>query len=959
MLRNCRKLFALGVLGIIGLCSVWGQFTLAEEFLVEENVSAVELKVLQIATGKNHSCALLTDYTVWCWGKNSSGLLGVGSSEDIVLSPAPVLISTNPKTKLTNVVEIGAGEGFTCARLRNGSVWCWGHNRFGNLGIGGELDQKFPTKLIDLADITQISVGLNTACALTANSDAKCWGKNNDGQVGDNSKTNASRPTYLLASRNSRLENIVQISVGVSHSCARMNNGSLRCWGLRNNARLGIGGENNGNQLIASETVTGISNAIQVSAGKKSTCAFLDNASVQCWGDGSLGQLGNNTTTKNAPPSVVQKLSQMKNVFSFRDSVCASLVDNTLMCWGTIDGTIYEVPALVRKFSATQIDVSFTDTPHGCLVLPNKKAKCWGDNTYGQLSNGSAKWVKPIDKLTLYKYDDDCVGLLTDKDESSASSSRALTCNLGPALKNESRSGFCSETSQDCRFEGKYADREKVCDISGGSCNYECSESGSWTRIENNCRKRGVRTPAPLPSPRNCVAETISASESDASLGRKHSKVACALSRGTYDTKQTGDCLVSSATRYEGEYGNRKRVFFSRVNGASCRYKCMDGNWRKKSNTCKQVKKSVPAPVVQCYAKRISKIGSTFSPSDRRRTCVLPNEYNAVNKKGVCNQHKPDCTFVGRGDNRKKKCEVPGGSCIYNCSRGNWRFEKNNCHTRIVTTPAPAPKKDCVGKTFPASESNWTGGDKPKKLKCTLSRARTNGIVNGTCSRVSKTCRYQGKFGKRVKICRVTNPSTNKCSYKCNTTNGRWTKSKNSCGSYEVAPVPAPQCAPKNIAGCSLRISDLNAAVKGKCGGKYTGTCNYTCKKRSNGTTYWNKNKACTLATAASCSAQNFKGTLAPKGDNILWAGKLRAECRMGRSNTAGNKTGTCAAGPNVTNGYSQKPGQTKGCVWGGPRGGRWFCFKQFKGSCSYRCNSNGTWTKTTNGCYPYHKGSW
>ena len=809
---------------------IWKQFTAAEDSsLADMSVPKIRLRVLQIATGLNHSCALLTNNSVWCWGKNTSSLLGVGSSESTVASPAPVLTSTSPNRELTNVVEIGAGNDFTCARLRDGSVWCWGKNGYGQLGRGSLRSSSVAVQALGLTGTTQLSVGESNACAVLSDSTAKCWGKNSSYQLGNNSRANSNQPVNIKETSSTSLGNIAQVSVGdIAHICAKMNDKTLRCWGGRYRGRLGISGGYSGQQKIASEKVIGIDTATQVNAGSFNGCAVLEGDFAQCWGDGSLGQLGDGTTSlRNSPPIVVQGLSQVKNVFSFKEYTCAVLKDNNLMCWGTINGIVYSSPALVTNFLANQIDVN-SNSSNGCVVLPDKTARCWGDNSFDQLSDGLTEWVQPISGLSLYTYDSDCSASVRDKSESTVTPS--LACNLGPALRDEDRDGVCKQIPRTCHYEGAYVDREKVCNVSKGSCRYECSSSASWIRNTNTCEKGEVRTPAPLPPPRPCLAEKISSSNSTATLGSSETRVACNMSADSHGAEKAGSCQISSATSYEGQYGSRKRIFYRNSTGSSCRYRCEDGTWEKTSstsNTCKQLKVRTPDPVVQC-------IGKTFAASSstalfNKKSCTVTDEYNAVKKSGTCDRSAPACTYSGNFGSRLKKCKTPRGSCKYGCSRGTWTKQNNNCGLATTTTPEP---NGCNAMERALSESTLSTSDygvsgTVSKTTCTVPDTLVSGRskrIDGTCGATpALTCRYEGEYENRVQICKKIPTGYNTCNYRCNKSDGRWATvtNGNKCG-YVETNTSTPETRPyvTQIAGGRYHSCALMNDGTAKCWGK-------------------------------------------------------------------------------------------------------------------------------------------
>jgi alpha-tubulin suppressor-like RCC1 family protein len=153
-----------------------------------------------ISTGSSHSCALLANGTVACWGRNDRGQLGIGPAPSDALCRNPngdVLCSTTPVTVtgLTDVSAISVGGGHTCALLRDGTVSCWGMNDYGQ--IGNMAPTGLPTPMPDLTDVVSISAGALHTCAVRSDGSVRCWGYNVFGQLGDGTTTLSQTPVAV------------------------------------------------------------------------------------------------------------------------------------------------------------------------------------------------------------------------------------------------------------------------------------------------------------------------------------------------------------------------------------------------------------------------------------------------------------------------------------------------------------------------------------------------------------------------------------------------------------------------------------------------------------------------------------------------------------------------------------------------------------------------------------------
>lgn len=191
-------------------------------------VSGLSSGVVSIAAGGSHTCALLATGVIRCWGGNGLGQLGDGSRTQRLL---PVEVSG-----LTLVDAIAAGGGHTCALRSDRTVWCWGRNRYGELGIGSFDDAIVPTQVSGLIGVVEIAAGATFTCARRGDGSVACWGDNRFGQLGDGSTTERPSPVDVIG-----LHDATQLSLGRDHSCALRTGGRPVCWGDNNNGQLGDG----------------------------------------------------------------------------------------------------------------------------------------------------------------------------------------------------------------------------------------------------------------------------------------------------------------------------------------------------------------------------------------------------------------------------------------------------------------------------------------------------------------------------------------------------------------------------------------------------------------------------------------------------------------------------------------------------------------------------------------------
>jgi cysteine-rich repeat protein len=280
-----------------------------------DELAAVEFaggkKALVISAGAYHTCVLLDDKSVHCWGANGSGQLGLGDT----VSRGNVrgfIVDASNSVDLgigNDVAGISAGGYFTCARLEDNTARCWGQNRFGQLGVedavdrGDEPNEPLPPVMLGSGSgIAKISSGQMHVCVEYWAGGVKCWGGNFQGQLGLGDKVprgtlpgqmGDNLPFFIVA-----LGDLRQLVTGYSHTCVVFEAGTAKCWGSNHVGQLGLGDTNNrgdqvgemGNDLP--ELSFGAKKVTMVAVGQTHTCALLEGSSVKCWGGNASGQLG-------------------------------------------------------------------------------------------------------------------------------------------------------------------------------------------------------------------------------------------------------------------------------------------------------------------------------------------------------------------------------------------------------------------------------------------------------------------------------------------------------------------------------------------------------------------------------------------------------------------------------------------------------------------------------------------
>ena len=371
----------------------------------------------RVVVGIAHTCALLTNGEVHCWGSGGLGQLGLGNT--LSLGDGPNELPT-PAAKFGGVVvDVAAVTNSTCAVLAGGAVRCVGENTEGELGINntatvGDMNVELPPASSAIGKPAKaIFGGHGSYCVITTDDALRCWGDNNKGQLGLGTTGVIGDQPGDLPKPDVPVGFVpVQITFGSAHTCARSAAGKVRCWGLNNVGELGYGnvvtlGDDPGELPTADVNLGGT--AIDISAGMFHTCAVLDGGAVRCWGLNSDGQLGlGNTTTIGDGPGEMPPASVNLGGLATRVScgpyhTCALLDDGKVRCWGRNssgqlglgnttkigDGPGEMPPADAKLGGAALAIFGSVDADHRCALLGGDQLRCWGANGSGRLGIGS------------------------------------------------------------------------------------------------------------------------------------------------------------------------------------------------------------------------------------------------------------------------------------------------------------------------------------------------------------------------------------------------------------------------------------------------------------------------------------------------------------------------------------------------------------------------------------------
>jgi alpha-tubulin suppressor-like RCC1 family protein len=350
------------------------------------------LNVEAVDAGPGDTCAV-TAGAAKCWGCNSSSRLGDGTN---INRSWPVDVFGLQ----SGVAAIASGDDHTCALMAGGGAKCWGANWYGQLGDGTTAHKSTPVAVLGLQSGAAIGVGLNHNCALTAGGGVKCWGCNGSGRLGDGTTINRSSPVDVVGLGSG----VTAVAAGGEYNCALTVSGGVKCWGANWTGELGDGTTTE--RVTPVDVVGLASGVAAIAGGSHHTCAVTVGGGVKCWGWNEYGQLGDGTTTDSSTPvDVVGLASGVIAVAAGNSHTCALTASGAVKCWGRNysgelgDGTTSDSSMPVNVVGlAGEVSAITTGWGHTCVLTTAGGVKCWGANGCGQLGDGTtASSTAPVD----------------------------------------------------------------------------------------------------------------------------------------------------------------------------------------------------------------------------------------------------------------------------------------------------------------------------------------------------------------------------------------------------------------------------------------------------------------------------------------------------------------------------------------------------------------------------------
>jgi len=359
--------------------------------------------IVQFWGGGRHSMALLSDGSVWTWGSDFAGKLGdnnVSPSYSVTNNDSFLPLRVHGPGNvgyLNSIVAVSAGESHNTALRSDGTVWTWGWNFFGQLGNGTTNDAHTPTQVVGLSNVVAISARAYHGLALKSDGTVWAWGDNQYGQLGINSADLNPHPTPVQAQG---ITNPATISAAMEYSLVLMSNGTVQVWGTGDDGELGQGVVARGNHNYTPTQVPGLSNVVIISSGFECPEALKSDGTLWMWGYNDLGELGNGNESDEGSPGQVLNLTNViyPGLTGDRDN-CAIRADHTLWTWGrnyngqlgigTADLDPHPVPVQVPAFGKGYVTAALTPDWHSLALESDGTLWGWGIDDHGQLGNGT------------------------------------------------------------------------------------------------------------------------------------------------------------------------------------------------------------------------------------------------------------------------------------------------------------------------------------------------------------------------------------------------------------------------------------------------------------------------------------------------------------------------------------------------------------------------------------------
>ena len=352
-------------------------------FLIYDVDGGARATVVSYSMNQYTTCVVLSDGVLKCWGGNTGGQIGDGTT---INRTAPVAIDAG-----TSYASVYVGSSTTCAITTTGVLKCWGSNSNYQFGNGTTTDSYTPVVVDAGTAYASIAVG-STMCGITTGDVLKCWGANASGQIGDNSTVTKTAPTAIGGALRFKSVTLATNSGGSTTTCAITDTSALYCWGANGSGQIGDGSTST---RLTPTLITSGTSYTKVTTVGYNTCALTTGGALRCWGSGTNGLVGDGTSTQRLSPTTIDATETYANFSLQYENGCGVTVGGVVKCWGLNGNGQVGNNSTTTATAPTAISDSdsYTDVFNGslsvCAVTTTNALKCWGYNGAGQIGDGT------------------------------------------------------------------------------------------------------------------------------------------------------------------------------------------------------------------------------------------------------------------------------------------------------------------------------------------------------------------------------------------------------------------------------------------------------------------------------------------------------------------------------------------------------------------------------------------
>lgn len=364
-----------GTTSLYDASPVWTEFN-----IVEGAFPAPRGCWAEVSAGGFHTLAIAQDGTLWSWGDNNYKQLG--NNSPVTYQTTPIQISSE-----RNWMFVSAGEYYSLAIKKDGTLWAWGRNSDGQLGDGTTTQRNTPVQIGTDTNWLSINAGYHHTMAIKANNTLWAWGRNTNGQIGNGNTTQQNTPVQVGTATDWAM-----VKPGRNHTLALKSNGQLWSWGQNTFGQLGQG---NYTSVTAPLQVGTATDWKFIQAGDYHSLVLKTNGTIWAWGDNASGQLGIGNTTEQTSPVQLGTATDWKIITSGAFHGYGIKTNGTLWSWGDNYfgqvgiGNFTQQNSPIQVGTATDWYSIFSGDYYGVSQKNNGNFMSWGDNQSGQLGNGN------------------------------------------------------------------------------------------------------------------------------------------------------------------------------------------------------------------------------------------------------------------------------------------------------------------------------------------------------------------------------------------------------------------------------------------------------------------------------------------------------------------------------------------------------------------------------------------